>query len=116
MFDTPMYERVEEHTSAARQALQYLRRPQPPSTPVSGAVNPYLGKHLDTLAPPRPSLALLNHVETFQILDTLLDDIDGAVSLTRVNDWMSIEKHFLQLSRRKDAVPYIQSLHQVCRA
>lgn len=113
MFDPPMYDQVVPHTDAVRQALIYLRKPQLPITPVVGAINPYLGKHLDSLAPPRPSLPLLDKCETFNVLEMLLDDIDSAVSLTGVENWVSIEDHFLSLSRRKDLLPYIRSVHQV---
>lgn len=115
MFDPPMYDQVEAHTDAVRQAIAHLRKPQPQTTPVPGAINPYLGKHLDSLAPPRPSLPLYTAGQALDILDTLLDDIDSAVSLTRVESWLAIEDHFLMLSKRKNLMPYIQSIHQVSR-
>lgn len=116
MFDPPMYDQVAPHTDAVRQALVYLRKSQLPTTPVVGAINPYLGKHLDSLAPPRPSLPLLDKYETFDVLEVLLDDIDSAVSLTGVENWVAIEDHFLSLSRRKNLLPYIRSVHQVSHA
>lgn len=112
-FDPPLYDHVRPHIAAARQALEYLRRSQASATPVVGALNPNLGKHLDTLAPPRPALALLSSIESFRILIVLLDDLDSAVALTEVGDWMSIEEHFLKQSKRQDVCPYIRSLHQV---
>lgn len=111
--EPPIYDQVIGHTEAARRSLNHIRTNGPNSHRVPGAFNPHLGKHLETLAPPRPSLPSQGMESVIDGIERLLDGLNSAVDLTEAPDWVSIEERFLAQAEAVMVYPYIRSLHQV---
>ena len=115
--EEPLYEPISEHLSTLQQISSYLTNEGLLHTQlvsVPGVLNPYIAKKLESAPPPRPLLPPLDEENTRQGLDHFMQGMSSGIHLQRLDDWLSIEAHFLDRSRGgKVAMPYLRSLHQV---
>lgn len=140
-FDQPLFSQIPSHIASIRYHVTAIVAETPhvaeaiANAKVEGAFNPFIGRRLEGIAPPRPALKDNSDAETFRLLEKVLAGLESGLELQCLDDWLSIEvcspitelyslgellklqhsqqDRFVKLSCSPEPIlPYIRSLHQ----
>lgn len=95
-FSEPLFSQIPSHIDSVRSSLYAITQEEALASEIAqasvpGAFNPYLGKRLEGMAPPRPALDALGQEETVALLEKLLSGLESGLRLHEADEWLSIE-------------------------
>lgn len=89
------FDTIAQHIASVEQAISFVsqqdRLEKANAGTVEGVFNPFAPKKLESLTPPRPSVAALTPAAAWGALGSLCTGVKSAIVLAEIENWTAIE-------------------------